>query len=479
MKDGVVDRDGRIRENDKLIAEMKEIIMKWTQPIQQIFKSLRRVPRKILFLIAAAVILIVIIIIAAIPARINIATVEVIRGEFIIDLQARGEIDALNSTNVSLPRMRRRQSSLKIIDMAEEGSIVQKGDFLVQLDNSEALQNVDQAEDNLANALAQLESEKATIASNMAQLESELESQGYNYQQAELSLKMMQFEAEAKKQEYELNMKKAEVALKQARQRIESQKIIDRATLMRAELNVRQAEAELEEAKRALESLTLRAPIGGLVVYKEIFSNTGMKKVQIGDSPWPGMPIIGIPDLSVMQARTTVNEVDISRIENGQNVIVTVDALENRPYYGKITRVAALARREQSTNIKVFDVEVTLDSTDGELRPGMTCGVRIITGRIQDALYVPIQAVFQREGATVVYVMGRNGYRMQEVIVGAKSSDTIVIREGLEEGDRVCLRDPTIPLETIGAEGESTVQPQSRTKRTGSSRSNEVRVIMR
>jgi len=189
-----------------------------------------------------------------------------------------------------------------------------------------------------------------------------------------------------------------------------------------------------------------------------------MKKVQIGDSPWPGMPIIGIPDLSLMQASTIVNEVDISRIEKGQNVIITVDAIEGKVYYGKISRVAPLARREETTNVKVFDVEVTIDSTDVQLLPGMTCQCQVITGRIQDVVSIPLQAVFQKEGETVVYVMGPRSYKKREVKVGAKNNDRIIIVEGLEEGESVCLRDPTVPLEEIGSEIEGTSQPKVKSK---------------
>jgi len=416
-------------------------------------------------------VLLLVLILLILPKSANIAVAEVQEGEFIIDLVLRGEIDALNSTNISVPRIRRRMS-LQIVDMAEEGSMVKQGDFLIQLDTSEAEQKVEEAQDAVANAKAQLESERATIASNMAQLESQHEREKYNYEQAKLSLKMMQFEAEAKKQEYELNMKKAEVALAQAKEKIQSQKIIDRATIMKAELNVRQAEMELREAQQALEKLTLRAPIDGLVVYREIWKGSGMEKVQVGDTPWPGMPVIGIPDLAVMQAEVTVNEVDISKVERGQNAIITVDALEGKSYYGKINRVAALARREESTNRKVFDVEVTIDSTDGLLRPGMTCDCRIITGRIPDALSIPLQAVFQKEDKTVVFTMGGRTPKMQEVTVGPKSSNFVVIEDGLEPGDLVCLRDPTIPLEEIGAESEAVSSSVQRTRTQSSSSGN-------
>ena len=431
---------------------------------KKLFSQLKQMKRKTWLFVGGGAVIFILFISMIIPSSANIASTEAMKGEFIIDLYTQGEIDALNSTNISIPRMRRHMR-LQIVDMAEEGSTVNKGDFLLQMDASEAEQRVAERKDELENAKAQLESEKATIASNMAQLESQLESEKYTYQQAELSLKMMQFEAEAKKQEYQLNLKKAEVALEQAKEKLTSQIIIDRATLQKAELNVKQAEAEVQEAQQALENLTMIAPIGGLVVYQEIFSGSGMKKVQIGDTPWPGFAVMSIPDLSIMQAKTVVNEAVISQIEKDQNVVITVDALEGKAYYGKLTRVAALARRERSTNVKVFDVEVTLDSTDGQLRPGMTCNCRVITGRIQDALYVPLQSVFQKEDTTVVYVQDSGAPRMHKVKVGEKSSDFIIIEAGLEEGERVCLRDPTIPLDEIGTESESVVtQPKKKPK---------------
>lgn len=433
--------------------------MKLNFSMKRRIQRMQSFSRRTWLYIGAALLLLIILASVAIPRSVAVATTFVNRGEFIIDLSVTGEIEAQNSTNVSVPRMRRRMM-LQIVDMAEEGTMVEKGDFLFQLDTSEAQQKVDEEKDKLENARAQLESEKASIASNMASLESALKSQEYSFEQSQLRLKMMEFEAEAKRQETELSLKKAEVNLKQAKQKIESQEIIDLATLKRAQLNVRQAEAELKEAEDALSKLSITAPIGGLVVYKEIWSGGSMKKVQVGDSPWWGMAVIGIPDLSVMMAKLTVNEVDISKIEKGQNGIVTVDALEGATFYGKITRVATLARRDRATNAKVFDIEVQLDSTNGQLRPGMTSNVRLITGRIADALTVPLQCVYEKEGETVVYVKRGSGFKPQTVLLGQKSSDRVVVLEGLKENDRVALRDPTVPLNEIGGESDAG-QPQS------------------
>lgn len=433
-------------------------------PDSKVFKNtldkLKKMNKRHWFWIIPAGVLLIVFVVKAIPKPVRIAWTEVKRGEFIVDLRTRGDIDALVSTTVSVPAMNRRVT-LQIIDMIPEGATVKKGDFLFQLDKSNAQQRVDQARDALTNARADLSTQKAQIASTMSQLQSELEGQKYSIEQAKLNFRMMEYEAEVRKREAELKMKQAEVSLAKAEESVKSQIIVDKATLLKAELSVRQAEVELRENENSLNALTVISPLDGLVVYQEIYSGGSLKKVQIGDSPFWGQPVIKIPDLSVMMVKTTVNEVQISQLDIGQNTVITVDALEGKTYFGRVSRVASLARREQSTNIKVFDLEVRIDSTDGQLRPGMTCDCQIVTGRIKDAMFVPVQAVFQKEDTTVVYVMSAGGPKKHRVKLGSKGSNFVVVEKGLEPGDRICLRDPTVPLETIGGQAETSAPKQT------------------
>ncbi len=394
-------------------------------------------------------VVVVIIIWTTVPQPIEIATMQVERGEFVIDVRTQGEIEALNSTNVSIPRGRRRMT-LQIVRMVPEGTQVKAGDFLLQLDTGEAEQRVTEAENALATARAEFDASQASIESNRAQLESQLKTEQYSYEQAQIGYRMMEYEAESKRREAELGLRMAELDLEQAKQRIEAQKVIDAATLQKSEIRIRQAQADLDEAQQMLASLTLTAPIDGLVVYQKIWAGSEMKKVQVGDTPYPGMPVIGIPDLSQMLVKTNVPEVAVSAIEVGQNVVLTVEALGGATFYATVSRVAPLARRESATNAKVFDVEATVDSTAAGLRPGMTCECRIVTDRIEDALYVPRQAVFEDAGETVVYLMEGRSWRRQVVTVGKRNRDRVIVLEGLEEGEEVCLRDPTLPLEEIG-----------------------------
>jgi len=238
--------------------------------------------------------------------------------------------------------------------------------------------------------------------------------------------------------------------LSQAKNKLESQEIINQADLTKAELKVKQARLRLEQKLLELENLTLRAPIDGLAVLQEIWGANGRAKVKVGDTPWRGMALVEIPDLSQMMVKAKVNEVDISRIRVGQLAIVNIDALAGSSFYGKVERIATLASRERDSEIKTFDVEIVLDGSDLRLRPGMTAQCQVITDRFSDKLFVPLECVFQKNDTTVVFVK-RSGFDRRMVRVGPKNSDYVIIEAGVQKGDEVALHDPTQPIEDIGA----------------------------
>jgi len=418
--------------------------------------------------LAAGVVLLIVVgvYIARSATSSDIATAPVQFGEFIINLQERGELEAVKSVSVTVPRSVR--GNIRIVRLVEDGTMVEKDDFLVQFDTSEAMQTLEERKNELKNAQAELASLKANIESTMAQLRSAYETPKYSYEQAKLRYEQMKYEAAAKRREQELNLKKAELALEQARKKIESQKIINKADLTKAEIKVNNAQMRLEQKQKELQNLTLRAPIGGMVVLKEIWGPSGRAKVKIGDTPWRGQTLVEIPDLSQMMVKAKVNEVNISDVKVGQQVIINVDALPDQSFYGKVSRIATLATRERGSDVKVFEVEVLINESDPRLRPGMTAQCKIITDRIPDKIYVPLESVFQEEDTTVVYVK-KGRFQRREVKVGPKNSDYIVIEEGLKPDEKVALRDPTKPIEELGGEATPTAKKKRKKSQGGSS----------
>ncbi len=384
----------------------------------------------------------------------DIASGEVQKGEFIVSIKAKGELKAKNSQSVTVPRS--NSFNIQIVRLAPEGSLVKAGDFLVQFDPTQAQQKFDEKQNALKNALAELESQKASIASNMAQIESNLQTERYSHEQAKLRFEQMKYEAEAKRREQEINLRKAELSLKQAEEKIIAQKKIDAANLHKAQLQVERANLELGEAQRELSALTLTAPIDGLVVYKEIWGPSGAAKVKVGDTPWRGQEVIEIPDLAVMQVKASINEVEVSKIAKGQQVLIKLDALPEPTFHGTIAQIATLASRKRNSNVKEFEVMVLIDGSDPRLKPGMSAGVEIITDRLADAMFVPLESVFEKDGKTIVYPAGSSN--PIHVEVSQKNSDFIVITSGLKAGQKISLRDPTLPLEEIGKEAPKSIQ---------------------
>jgi len=390
--------------------------------------------------LAAALLLAAILGLVARRPPASLVTAVARRGELVVDVATVGQVEAVRSRSVSRQRTSFSWDAVQIAQMAPEGSVVAQGDFLVQLDQSSTSQQLEQVENSLLNARAELARRRAEIDQRLAELESARLNQEYGYEQTRLRYDLMAFEAEVRRREQELELKKAELSLREAGDRLAAQRIIAEAELAKAQYDVRNAEMQVAQAREALASLTITAPEPGLVVYKSFRGG----KLKVGDQVWPGMELIELPDLSQMQVRTRVNEIDVRRIAVDQEVVVAVDALAGREFRGRVTRIATLARSEGEAKVKVFDVDVLLEGEAGDLRPGMTAQCRIIVARLQDVVTVPLEAVFERDGGSVVYVVdGRMAPR--PVVLGERSDDFVVIESGLEAGATVSLRDPQRP----------------------------------
>ena len=141
----------------------------------------------------------------------------------------------------------------------------------------------------------------------------------------------------------------------------------------KTEVEVQRARDKRDLSQKELDQTTLTAPIPGLVVYLEIWKGGNMSKVQEGDSPWPGMGLVKLPDLSEMIVKIPVSEVDANKVDSSQEVVVVLDAFPDVEFRGMVTKKAVLARKkDHNSKINVFDVEVTILDSDDRLKPGMS-----------------------------------------------------------------------------------------------------------
>ncbi|MBI2501694.1 MAG: efflux RND transporter periplasmic adaptor subunit [Candidatus Latescibacteria bacterium] len=394
-----------------------------------------------------------------------IPSLQVVQGEFLISLKLKGgELEAIKSEQIISPQVR---GQLKITKLWPEGEKVEVGNLVVQFDPTEFLKRVTETEQALEGSKASMETTKANQQVEISRQEADIENQKAQVRLAQLQVEKMKFEASIQKEQSKLEARKAELSLEQAHKKLASQKVVNAAELRKNELDVAQKERELEQAKKDLSSLDVHAEKPGIVVYEKVWKAGRMEKIRVGDEPWGGQKLITLPDLSRMQVKTLVNEVDVDKLKVGQRAVIKLDALPELTFHGAITNIATLGHeKEGEKNVKVFDVTLAIDEEDNRLKPGMTaaCDVVVETipppqpetpGEVKNEtaveaspadlpLYIPLDAVFEKEGKTLVYRLKDGKPEAREVKLGKKNEDYVIVEEGLSAGDRITMHDPTL-----------------------------------
>jgi multidrug efflux pump subunit AcrA (membrane-fusion protein) len=140
--------------------------------------------------------------------------------------------------------------------------------------------------------------------------------------------------------------------------------------------------------------------------------------------------------------------VDVSKIKKGQKVNIKLDAFPDRLFHGSVASVGTIGQQaDRSSSIKTFEVVVDVGEADPVLKPGMTTSLEIVVETIGQAVFVPLESVFTKNGKTVVYTADRSTPQEVEVETGVRNSDFVTISKGLHGGEKVALRDPTLKEE--------------------------------
>lgn len=363
------------------------------------------------------------------------------QGTFYLDMYEEGEIEAINSINLSSPNIPWRYGNLKITQIVKDGTEVQAGDTVIVFDPSEVQKGVVDAESRLQMNMAELEKMEAQQQSELEDLKADYEVTRISQEISKIRFESAGYEANIKKKEIKLNLDKANIALGRAKEQIDNKIKIQKEDVRQKKLWIEQDKARLAEAHETLKKLYVVAPEPGIAIISRSWSSGN--KFQVGDQCWPGMPLIQLPDLNLLRANVKINEVDISKILKGLKVEIKPDAFSDSTFSGEVTSVANLAvNKDDKSKIKVFPVEIRINETNEKLLPGLSVSCRIILGKIKNAMFIPLEAIRSEGDKYFVYKKTVSGYEKTMVEVGASNADYIVITKGLAVKDKVALSDP-------------------------------------
>ncbi|MFT3695401.1 MAG: hypothetical protein QM831_19865 [Kofleriaceae bacterium] len=382
----------------------------------------------------------------------GVSTYTAHKEKFIRHVIAEGNLKAVKATKISAPRGAGDFGPMKVAWLAADGTYVKKGEVIAKFDPSEPNKRLRDGESDLASANAKYASEqiksKAAVATRNVDEQtatSELDQQKkFAAKDPEIYSRNTIIESEI--DEHLADAKASHAA--QAKQ-IEGKRSQSNSAVIAVEKQ--KAQLAVDHAKKELQSMELTAPNDGILVLDRNWRGQ-MRKV--GDSLFPGMGVGEIPELSAMEAEVFVLEVDGSGLVEKQSADVVVEAHPEISFHGQIRVVDKLAQpQNDGSPVNYFGVKISLDKTDNTImKPGQRVQATLVLDQ-EDAIVLPRQAVFEKEGKPTVYKKSATGWTPEVVELGAATAGRVVIKKGITDGDVIALRDPTQTLDQLGSAG--------------------------
>jgi multidrug efflux pump subunit AcrA (membrane-fusion protein) len=354
---------------------------------------------------------------------------------------AEGTLKAVKATPVGVPQ--NATSPMKVSWIADDGSLLRKGDVIVRFDEQEFVdllltgrEDHSTANNKFEKADAESSATRTNLKRDAGLAQAQLEAaQRLKFDDAEIFSRYERIEAEVDQK------------LASSRKRHAEEVLGVRDNLARVERDLisiedRRAGLKIKQAEEGLQALQVSAPHDGILV---LIRNWRGDLPRVGDTMWRGQPIGEIPELSSMQAEVFVLEADAAGLALDQKATLFLEADSGMQFKGKVKSVDKVARpRIPRQPVQYFGVTVELERTDRKMmKPGARVRATLEVENQANAFAIPRQALFEKEGKKLVYRKKKEAFEPVEVTIGSSSAGRVVVTKGLTKGDEIALEDPT------------------------------------
>ena len=398
----------------------------------------------------------------------DIETFKVARGDIIQTITSSGFVDASQQKNYSL------QTSGEVLKSLKKGELFKKGDVILEVDNSRTQLLIEQAEENLKIAensldLAKL-SYKQALDSNHISIQLAGENAKLSEQAAQnamISLNNANRYLSAVKQHSEIpsyqkeqtasNVDTAEGAYDQA---LINQSITYWSGLSNTQTAANQIKITAENIKQtesqfALSGISLnlvKLDLDNNVIYAPFDGVVLTSALSEGESANPGVIAISVIKSDYI-IRSDINETDILKLTAGDEVEITLDAYPEDTFMGNIIEISPIS--QNLGGIVSFEITVRPEEQDSrKLFYGLSANLSITISKAENILYIPIEAVYDRDNKNYVYVLSEDSkIEKREVTAGLYNYDYIEIKKGLSEGETIIVSSNIEDIESSNSSG--------------------------
>jgi HlyD family secretion protein len=363
------------------------------------------------------------------------------RGEIVFTISAKGELVGGNTQMMTVPMTGGQPSAITIL--RQNGELVKAGEAVVQFDTTEQEFRLREAEADLAEADQQIIQAKA-------EAEAKEEETRFQLMQAEADVKLALSELGRAEVLPKLVLQQHQLAHAAAVDKLEKiqkdfKNRLEAATkgIAIQEAALSKAKMKAETARKNIENMTLKAKAAGYVAIQgndEGNLRWGMyiPPYQLGDIARPGKAVAQIPDLNNWEATARIGELDRGHIAENQQAEIQMVAMPQVRLRGSIKTIGGTTGPPWDRH---FDCRVRLENPVPGLRPGMTVRLKIVTGKLKDALWIPAQALFEADGRKFVHLRSPGGFTAKDIELVRRSESQVVIK-GIEEGQLVAMANP-------------------------------------
>jgi HlyD family secretion protein len=384
------------------------------------------------------------------PSEKQLPTARVKRGTLEIKVYSTGELRPTKSISLMAPPLA-GGGALQIVTLLKTGTRVNPGEVVIEFDPSEQEYKLEQARSEVAEAEQQIAKSKADAAVSTAQDKVSMLKARFDVRRAELDVSRNELLSSIDAQKNVLALDESRRRLAQLEQDVKSRVASNAASLAVMEEKRNKSRLSMQQAQQAIDSMRVKATIGGVVSVKDnmdamggmMFTGMVLPEYREGDVVRSGRTVAEVLETADMEIKAKVTENDRANVNPGQAVEVRIDAYPGLVLPGKVKSVAGLATSNwwSADGTRKFDASFQIEKPDQRLRSGQTAQITIAGQEIKDALFLPRQVLFDKEGKPVLYVKNGDKFEEREVKVTHRTESQITI-EGLKEGDEVALVNP-------------------------------------
>lgn len=373
------------------------------------------------------------------------------KGKFESSLMCKGEINGSVATPIKVPKVigdrDLRLWRLKVLNLAQDGKYVKKGDFIMQLDASEIMNNMRTERQELEREEADLKNAKIDSTVKLTEMREDIKNAKLDLEYNKIDLEQSIYESAAYQRKAQMTYQKAEnnISKKQRDYQLEQNKL--KMRVGRSERKVQRSQKKIDKFNQAMRAARITAPEDGIVIFGKSWEGKKYSKDDMISTYFFAPPIATLPDMSKVISETYVKEIDISKIKVGDEVRVTFDALEDVEIPAKIRTIARVGEDHKDFDMKVFKIVIDLQQTHEGLKPAMSSNNKIILANIDEAIFVPIKAIYKENGNSYVFKKRGSETIKSQVVTDLENEEFVLIKDGVNEGDKIVLTPPKINTE--------------------------------